>query len=327
MFAEPFQTVKRCTDCNACFTTKYSQPVHKTLISGFIPSDLSSLHSVYTTVLRSPESESGGFNSMNELLLDAEAQPVNHANPQAETIRKGKLKIVETIDKKWEENGGKDGITRSEFSDKIHSENYDRIENEISKRNQHLTYLRVVFQNLIDLESEIEYYKKDFHVALKSDKLAKSNSNQYPISFTNLKLAYDNLFKNYRFGCANRKLESFASINKQMKYANQIFKKSNKSIASKELFENLTNDQKRDLKSFHRMRFTKLLRDGTIVNLNRMPELESIKNNLGVTFFEDQNYNIQGQVIFKDRPKTAMCGAAIKNTKSSILVVFILTFS
>mmetsp|Transcript_27536 Transcript_27536/g.24408 ORF Transcript_27536/g.24408 Transcript_27536/m.24408 type:complete len:104 (+) Transcript_27536:315-626(+) len=102
------------------------------------------------------------------------------------------------------------------------------------------------------------------------------------------------------------KLESFSSINTSLKFTRKIFSKSNKAIASKELFENLTNDQKKDLKSFYKLRFTKLIKDKTIVNLSRMPELKSISDSLRLIFFEDDNFNVQGQVLFKDRPTMVM---------------------
>jgi len=91
-----------------------------------------------------------------------------------------------------------------------------------------------------------------------------------------------------------------------LKITRKIFSKSNKAIASKELFENLTNDQKKDLKSFYKLRFEKLIKDKTIVNLNRMPELKSIARNLRLIFFEDEDFNVQGQVLFKDKPSTIM---------------------
>jgi len=143
-----------------------------------------------------------------------------------------------------------------------------------------------------------------------------------------MKEVYDKIFSNYQFGWANPKLESFSSINTSLKITRKIFSKSNKAIASKELFENLTNDQKKDLKSFYKLRFEKLIKDKTIVNLNRMPELKSIARNLRLIFFEDEDFNVQGQVLFKDKPSTIMWGRAIKETKTSILVIFLtkLTF-
>ena len=212
-------------------------------------------------------------------------------------------------------------MTELEFADKIHTDNYAIIEEEIKLRNSHLTYLRFVFRQILEIEEEIEYYKKDFQKAITMDKyVSKSSSSGYSVKFSQLKQAYDNLFSNYQFGCANPELENFSSINTDLKYARKIFSKSNRAIASKELFENLTNEQKKELKSFHRVSFSKWVKDKTIINLNRMPELRTIIKNLNITFFEDEHYNVQGQVIFKDTPRTAMWGSAIKNTKSSILV-------
>ena len=237
------------------------------MINNFIPSDPSSLHSVYckyfkvshniASLLRIPDINTNVYHDIQLFLEDTNSHLVeNHHNSQE--IKRSKDKILSSIKKDWEKYGNKEDMTELEFADKIHSDNYAIIEEEIKLRNSHLTYLRFVFRQILEIEEEIEYYKKDFQKAITMDKyVSKSNSSGYSVKFSQLKQAYDNLFSNYQFGCANPELENFSSINTDLKYARKIFSKSNRAIASKELFENLTNEQKKELKSFHRVSFSK----------------------------------------------------------------------
>ena len=71
---------------------------------------------------------------------------------------------------------------------------------------------------------------------------------------------YKETLKNYQFGLANTDLRNFSSKNMSI-----LFKKSNTTAVSKELFENLTKGQKKDMVSFKKLKFKSLLNDGTII--------------------------------------------------------------
>lgn len=201
-----------------------------------MPSDISSLHSVYSkkpskfskilaSLLRIPEIDCQKFSDFQEFLDDNRYVKLN--NPElVEKIRKNKKKIKHILFKRWEEERKKEEMQEKEFYARVHLENYQRIEEEITERNQHLIYLKFVYNNITELEEEVEYYKKDFHNSQTIDKYVKKNHNvHYPIRFSNMKLAYDNMFNNYQFGWANHKLESFSSINTNLKFARKIFSK------------------------------------------------------------------------------------------------------
>lgn len=118
---------------------------------------------------------------------------------------------------------------------------------------------------------------------------------------------YEEVLARYQFGLANKELKDFSSINTSLKYMRKLFKSNNHAQVPKELFENLNTEQKRDLKSFQKMRFSALIKDKTIVKY-KMPQLQSIMPNLRIIFFEDENFDIQVQVrshfIFRSSLKT-----------------------
>ena len=251
-------------------------------------------------LFRIPEINLAGYDDLQSFLIDANSHNVDSTKASLEILRL-KDRINSEIKKEWQRKDHGNDMNEAEFAERHHAHNYTLIEEEIKLRNSHLYYLLGLYYQLRNLSSETERFKN----TVKKQELE----------------AYETVLANYQFGLANQELKNFSSINTSLKYMRRLFSKSNSAMVSKELFENLTNDQKRELKSFHKLRFMKLLNNKTIVKYH-MPQLKTILPNLRIVFFEDESYNVQVQVIFKDRPKTAVCGRAIMKTKTSIILKF-----
>lgn len=223
----------------------------------------------------------------------------NPDSHEAETS-KYSLEIMQLKDKIKKASGHSD--EDKDVFDNIDPWIYTKIEEDIKERNNYAYYLIGVYVQICNIETEIEVYNSEYQAIEVGHDVeeGQSTGNSHMVE------AYNNVMSNYMFGLANRELRNFSSINTSLKFMRKLFSKKNRAIVSKELFENLTNDQKKDLKSFKKFKFSKLVSDKTIVNYSRMPQLRSILSNLRIVFFEDENYNVKAQIIFKDKPKTAM---------------------
>jgi hypothetical protein len=294
-------------------------------------------------MLRIPGLNTGISQDIQKFLEDSNSHNIDDTKASLQ-ILKYKDKINSEIKKEWLKisefkynyNAGKSSsenvnlinqeLNHQEYTEKQHSINFKLIEEDIKIRNEYLYYLIGIYVQIGNIESEIETYKKEF-VKVQSEKYTYKEGEAPEKGYSKMCSTYENVLSNYQFGLANQEeLKSFSSINTSLKYMRKLFSKSNKAVVSKELFENLTNEQKRDLKSFMKMRFSKLVNDKTIVSYNRMPQLKSIISNLRIIFFEDEDYNVQAQVIYKEKPRTAICGRAIMKMKTSILVSLIFIF-
>uniref|UniRef100_A0A7S3J0P6 Uncharacterized protein n=1 Tax=Euplotes harpa TaxID=151035 RepID=A0A7S3J0P6_9SPIT len=126
---------------------------------------------------------------------------------------------------------------------------------------------------------------------------------------------YKDTLKNYQFGLANTDLKNFSSKNMRILYKN------NSPSVSKELSENLTKEQKKDMMSFKKLKFKDLLADKTIKRC-LLQQLKTISSNLRVIFQEDESFNVQILVVFKEKSRTVMCGRATTKNKTSVLLKF-----
>ena len=102
-----------------------------------------------------------------------------------------------------------------------------------------------------------------------------------------------------------------------------LFKKSNTTAVSKELFENLTKEQKKDMVSFKKMKFKSLTSDKTIVKC-QLDQLSVIASYLRVIFQEDEHFNVHVLLVYKEKPKGFLCGKASTKNKTSVILNFVI---
>jgi len=199
------------------------------------------------------------------------------SNKKIADIKKCRDVIKTNLDKEWQQRKDfLEGVTKDDFIERRHAENYQKVEEDIYKRDSYLRYLVTLYDLLNSMNREIRINSKI-------------------VEKVEVEI-YEDVLSKYQFGLANQELKDFSSINTSLKFMRKLFKKGNNTTVPKELFENLTLEQKRDLKSFRKMKFKQLLKDGTITKYNKMPQLEKIESNLKVIFFEDENFDIQVQV-------------------------------
>jgi hypothetical protein len=244
-------------------------------------------------LLRIPNINASGFSSFEHFLrlnshaagqLEIDNNGVEATNTKAELeIKKYKEIIKKHLEKEFEQQKvamkdvkGVQEVHETDFYERRHAKVFQRIEEEIKRRDKHLRYLVELFNLMTNMSNAIE----------KMRKTAEKKELE----------VYEEVQARYQFGLANKELKDFSSINTSLKFMRKLFKSNNHAQVPKELFENLNNDQKRDLKSFQKMKFSALIKDKTIIKY-KMPQLQSIIPNLRIIFFEDENFDIQVQVF------------------------------
>ena len=138
------------------------------MIDSFRPSDPTSIHSIYckeisfsiflASLLRNPEINAGQYADIHVFLED-NSPHINQTQLSSNNIKQAKEKIKNHLKKSWDRLEEKEDVTMLEHSDKIHQDNYKRIEEEIKERNIHLSYLIGVYHQMVEIEGDIEKYK------------------------------------------------------------------------------------------------------------------------------------------------------------------------
>lgn len=167
------------------------------------------------------------------------------------------------------------------------------VESKIEKRRRYFLYISDIFENVISLNLLIREMKHSVE--------------QKELNY------YETTLINYQFGLANHELKKYSSIDVSLKNMRKLFRTASSSTVSKELFENLSKKQKEELKSYKKIRFKKLLDNGTIKCL--LPQLEVIYSNLRIVFYEDNDFRIHVEVIYKENTRSGIWGKALNKSK------------
>lgn len=253
--------------------------------------------------MRDQEQEISHYDSFDEFLYDDKLHKELSGSHYLNV-----LKLREKLQKEMDVNQSMNPDKNPDLFEKLipkRLEYYRMIEksviNSIKIRRRHISYLINVYTKLKDVEYLVDL------------KTSNANNIELPI--------YQKAWYYYQWGLANDDLGDFASINTSLKYMRKLMKKVTSAVVSKELLENLTREQKKDLKSYTKMKYSKLLDNHTIVN-PLLPQLKTIASNCQMIFFEDELFNIHAHLIYKDKARTAMCGKGLLKTKTSIVLRF-----